>query len=108
MFNIKQIIEGWRNDLIPPENLKDIIKQVSEERLEICNACPYNSTLAKENGYKTIRLDYHCTSCGCPLRSKTKSLSSSCPLSKWEAFISDEDLKKLQDESNTKSDNKGT
>lgn len=90
-MSAREIIEGWRNHLIPPKDLKEVIKKVSEERLEICSTCPKQSENAKADGYKTIRIDLHCTACGCPLASKTKSLSSKCPLGKWEAITTDEE-----------------
>jgi hypothetical protein len=83
-----QIYEGWRNDLFPPEKLKDIINKVSEERLAICNSCPEHSSNKKE--YKTVRFDEHCTNCGCTLSAKTKSFSSECPLKKWKAVMTEE------------------
>lgn len=91
MSNIKQVIEGWRNHLIPPEELKELINTVSKERLSICLSCPKQSENAKSLGHKTIRTDLHCTLCGCPLITKTKSLSSKCPANPplWEAIATD-------------------
>lgn len=79
-LNFKQILEGWRNHKIPPKELKEQIKKVSEERLAICNKCP----LYSKNVYPGTRSMY-CTECGCPLKPKTKCLSCSCPLTptKW-------------------------
>jgi hypothetical protein len=82
MSKIDQIIEGWRNKIIPPEHLKDIIDKVSNERMEICIKCPLcsinvNSALTK------IRPDVHCTDCGCTLSIKTACLSCECPKEKW-------------------------
>jgi hypothetical protein len=68
--------------------------------MAICKDCPFNSTNAKLKGYKTIRKDEHCTECGCTLAPKTKCLSCSCPLSKWEAEITDEQEKTINDETN--------
>lgn len=95
-LNFKEIIEGWRNDLIPPKDLKQLIEDVSVERLEICSGCPFQSDNAKLNGYKTYRFDLHCISCGCPLQKKTKSLSSECPKGKWGAVASDEDRYEIE------------
>ena len=73
---LNQIYEGWRNKLVPPEELKDVIEQVSAERLALCESCLYHSKF-----HNSIRLDDHCTQCGCTLSAKTKCLSCSCPLS---------------------------
>lgn len=84
-----QIYEGWRNKLFPPEDLKGLIKQVSEQRLAICRGCSYNSI---NRGKHSIRFDEHCTECGCPLDAKTKCLSCSCGLTppKWENVLTEE------------------
>lgn len=84
---LMDIYEGWRNNLIPPSHLKDIIKKVSDERMVICDMCEYNSKF-----HKTIRPDVHCTDCGCTLSAKTKCLSCSCelPVPKWGAVLTDE------------------
>jgi len=76
------IITGWRNHFIPPEELKEVIKQVSEERLAICEQCPLHSKHLKNS----LRPDAHCTSCGCTLIMKTKVLAEQCPTGKWKAI----------------------
>ena len=73
-----QLLEGWRNNLIPPSNIKELIKKVGEERMAICEQCPHHS-----KNHKTIRPDAHCTNCGCTLAAKTKCLSCECPIKKW-------------------------
>jgi len=80
MSKLDEIIEGWRNNLFPPLEKKEIIKTISEERMKICNECPFISTK-----HSSIRPDVHCTKCGCTLAAKTKSLNSACPEKKWEA-----------------------
>ena len=82
---VSQIYEGWRNNLLPPKELKETIKTTSEERLAICEACDYHSKNRKN--YKTVRPDDHCTNCGCTLAAKTKCLSCSCPINKWVALV---------------------
>lgn len=75
----KQIYEGWRNNLFPPEQMKEVIETVYKERMAICNECPFHSKFHKTG----VRLDDHCTDCGCVLVAKTKCLSCSCPQGKW-------------------------
>lgn len=75
-LKISEIIEGWRNKLVPPEELKDIITVVSKNRNIICMNCKFHSRFH----YTPLRPDDHCTHCGCTLSAKTKCLSCSCPL----------------------------
>lgn len=91
---LKEIMEGWRNRIIPPEKLKEKINEIAAKRLEICRACEYDSLNAKPNNG---RIDEHCTYCGCTLYFKTACLSCSCPLNKWTAELDpqeDEQLRK--------------
>ena len=79
--------------MIPPHELKQQIEQIGEHRLSICRECDYNSEVKKKKfDYKTVRPDEHCTNCGCTLSAKTKCLSCSCPIKKWEALQLDESL----------------
>lgn len=96
-IKIKQILEGWRNDsILAPKELKALIMSASNERLKICEGCELNSNKAKENGYSTMRIDYHCTNCGCPLKKKTKCLSCNCPIGKWSAVLTKEQEEELK------------
>jgi len=92
-INFSQIYEGWKNNLFPAKELRSYIKDVSNERMSICEDCALISTK-----HKTKRPDVHCTDCGCTLSAKTKCLSCECPLKKWEAVMSsreeEESLKK--------------
>jgi hypothetical protein len=82
-MKIKQIAEGWKNHLFPSEEKRESIEEISNERIDLCRGCSENS-LNKKN-YSSIRIDEHCTLCGCTLSAKTKSFSSECPLGKWKA-----------------------
>lgn len=88
-MSLNQIIEGWKNHLLPEERQKAFLQQVSNERLAICNACEEHSSNKKN--YKTMRPDAHCAECGCTLSAKTKCLTCECPLSKWLAQPMPED-----------------
>lgn len=85
MSKLSQIYEGWRNNLIPPKKLQEVIALTSTTRLAICDSCPHHSKF-----HKTIRVDDHCTHCGCTLAAKTKCLSCACPINKWEAVVTEE------------------
>jgi hypothetical protein len=94
-MGLKQIFEGWRNHIHPPEYLKEKIEEVSSERMAICRECPFNSI---NSGYSGIRKDEHCTKCGCTLAAKTKCLSCKCPIDNWGAEITPEEEKIIDDE----------
>ncbi len=83
-ISFSQIYEGWKNNLFPAKEMRKYIKEVSEERMAICEDCALISTK-----HKTIIPDVHCTDCGCTLAAKTKCLSCQCPLEKWKAVMSD-------------------
>lgn len=80
-MSLNQIYEGWKNHLLPEENKEAFINSVSIHRMAICRICEEHSYNKKN--YKTIRIDEHCTNCGCTLAAKTKCLSCKCPLDKW-------------------------
>jgi hypothetical protein len=93
-LNLSHILEGWRNHLLPPAKLREVIEQTSNERLEICRACEHNSEVIRSNGKtptQNWRKDEHCDICACPLMQKTKALHSFCPLNppKWGPVATD-------------------
>lgn len=97
MLNFSQIYEGWKNKLIPSADMKEQIEAVSAERMEVCNGCPhYSENKKKDLGYKTVRPDAHCTSCGCTLSAKTRCLSCSCPRDLWKALMTDEQYDEIR------------
>lgn len=79
MGRIKEIVDGWSNHLFGNKSIEDIAKK----RMSICKKCPENSFNKKEKF--TLRIDEHCTLCGCTLSAKTKSPDSECPLLKWKS-----------------------
>lgn len=105
-MKLSQVWEGWRNKLLPPAELKELIEKTAKERLEICEKCTYHSEVrSRKLGYKIRRPDVHCTHCGCTLSAKTRCLSCSCPIKLWEAVLSEEEddklIKELEDERDT-------
>lgn len=90
-MKLKQILEGWRNNVLPPSRLRRLINETGEDRIKICLNCPHHSRF-----HKTIRPDDHCTHCGCTLAAKTKCLSCSCPLNKWMAVATDEEEEQIK------------
>lgn len=95
MINWKHVLEGWRNHLLPQESLKSLIKETSDERLLICSKCIFHSS--NRINYFSIRIDRHCTICGCPEKALTKCLSCNCSLEEinekplWNAVITSEE-----------------
>ena len=89
-MSFSQILEGWRNHIIPPHEMKDVINKTSEERMSVCRNCEWFSKNRED--YKTLRPDEHCTNCGCTLSAKTKCLSCSCPINLWDAVTTDETI----------------
>lgn len=94
-----EILEGWRNDLFPPAQLKELIEQTQKERLAICLNCPYNSTEGKIMWRST------CKKCGCPLKKKTACLKCQCPIEKWMAEMDVDAEQKILKTINNEPDN---
>jgi hypothetical protein len=84
-MKLTQIYEGWKNHLLPEKKLKKLIDKVSVSRIEVCNNCEFHS-----KNHNTVRVDAHCTNCGCTLSAKTKCLSCKCPIEKWDAVMTKE------------------
>lgn len=86
MFNIHQIIEGWKNHLFPDSELKNKINEISKERLYKCKTCKFNSTPG--NITNTSR----CKACGCLLKPKSKCLSCNCGIEVYNSTNPNETL----------------
>lgn len=78
-MKLRHLIEGWRNNILPPRDKADLINQVSQSRMNKCNQCEKHS----KNHSTPLRPDDHCVECGCNLNAKTKCLDCDCPLKKW-------------------------
>lgn len=92
--NKGQILEGIKNSVFVRED----VEEVAHQRMQICNNC----ALLDVQGDGCIVpgtqpcCDERKGGCGCSLKLKTRSLSSSCPLEKWLAVMDEkeEDLLK--------------
>ena len=82
----KKIFEGITNSIIRDS----FVEQVSALRFEICNECPSKGKKCAVKGSAPC-----CNECGCSLGFKTRSLSSECPLGKWQAIATEEEEDKL-------------
>lgn len=88
-----QILEGVTNSIFKRED----VEEIAEERLQICRRCDVYDD--KGEGCLVPGTQPCCNEkkggCGCSLSLKTRSLSSECPLNKWNAEISEEEEEKL-------------
>lgn len=89
--NKGQILEGIANSVFKKEH----VEEIAQERMAICKMC---SLYTMDNEGCIVPGTTPCCNqtmggCGCSLNIKTRSLSSSCPLSppKWEAILSEEE-----------------
>lgn len=105
--NRRQIWDGLRNKLIKKEH----VEQVYEARMEICRGCRLYDTTGDGcaipgtapccNKNLTDILDgKEVNGCGCSLGLKARSLSSSCPLEKWKAIMTEKDENLLKSQLN--------
>jgi hypothetical protein len=77
------------------------IERVAMWRSEICSSCPLIDL--KGNKCEVPGTQPCCGDCGCSLKYKTRSMSSSCPHGRWYAIMTEEE----EDELNLKLDNHG-
>ena len=87
--NREQIFEVIKNSIIRDET----VEEISRLRYDICDECPRKGKKCAVKGTAPC-----CNECGCSLTFKTRSLSSDCPLGKWEAILTveqEEEIEKL-------------
>ena len=91
MSNYTEIIEGWNNYIFPNKK----VEYIAKTRALICAECPLYSIgicnplkkgkvvkdFTYENSIRKEGEEY--SGCGCPIATKTRSLSSKCPLGKF-------------------------
>ena len=87
--NRKGILEGVKNSIIRDELVEDIARM----RYDICDECEHIDNKGKECAVKGTQPC--CSECGCSLQFKTRSLSSECPLGKWQAIATEEEEDEL-------------
>ena len=84
-----QIMEGIKNNIFKRED----VERVADARMEICTNCPMYDLTGE--GCMVPGTEPCCNQdkggCGCSLTFKTRSLSSSCPMGRWEAEMSQEE-----------------
>lgn len=107
-MNWQHIYEGWKNHLFPEKDIKEAIDALYKQRLAICSSC-----IGYSNSGCTIPGTGPCCSskvvvgevdgvsvlgCGCSLKAKLKCPSCSCPVKKWEAVLSVDQQKEIENE----------
>lgn len=78
-----QILEGIANSIFSRQD----IEIIAEHRMAICDDCDKMDRKGEHclvPGTKPC-----CGECGCSLNFKTRALSSSCPLGKWNAEVTE-------------------
>lgn len=81
-----KIMEGIKNTVIRDE----FVENVAALRYQECDACPSKGDECVIPGTAPC-----CNECGCSLAFKTRSLSSECPLGKWEALVTEDEEDQL-------------
>tara|TARA_B100000768_G_C10935090_1_gene231266 strand:+ start:162 stop:476 length:315 start_codon:yes stop_codon:yes gene_type:complete len=89
--NIPSILEGIKNRIFTKEDVEEIAKI----RGNICEQCSKFDMIGHSCAVPGTAPC--CSSCGCILNLKVRSMSASCPDGKWAAFISKEDEDKFKD-----------
>lgn len=85
-MNVKDIAQGWfRVALDQVGLLPEHVKQESERRLQICNACEFRvgNTCSKMKQGKNVITNEIVVGCGCNNKAKSMADKSVCPASKW-------------------------
>jgi hypothetical protein len=84
-----QILEGVKNNIFKRED----VEQIASYRMDICTNCPIYD--ASGEGCMVPGTQPCCNQdkggCGCSLNFKTRSLSSSCPMGRWDAELNEEE-----------------
>lgn len=91
MSNYTEIVEGWGNFLFPDKKVEYeakmravICAECSLYNLGICNPLKEGEAVRDFTYKKEERKKGELyKGCGCPIATKTRSMSSKCPLGKW-------------------------
>lgn len=88
--NRKQILEGLKNKIFKQEHVEAVAKERWEQHCVRCESLDRGGKKCTVSGTQPC-----CGECGCSLGLKIRSLSSSCPLNKWHALMTDEEEDEL-------------
>jgi|LakMenEpi03Aug12_release.lakeMendotaPanAssembly.Ray.scaffolds.fasta_scaffold122566_4 hypothetical protein len=93
-----KILEGVANSVFKTEH----VEEIHDHRMAICQSCPFLQSKGQKN---CVAPGTHpcCPQCGCSLKFKLRSLTSSCPEGYWDAVLTqdeEDDVKKSIDNQN--------
>lgn len=93
--NKNLILEGVMNSIFKKED----VEFIATKRMEICRACDLYDTSGEGCVVKGTQpcCNEQKGGCGCSLEFKTRSLSSACPLNKWEAILTEQEEDTLRE-----------
>jgi len=80
-----KIAEGIKNNIFKTKDVEDI----AFYRNQICIVCEHIDHIGKNCAVPGTQPC--CSECGCSLKFKTRSLSSSCPKDFWKAEVTEEE-----------------
>jgi len=89
--NLPSIMEGIKNRVFTNNEVEEIAKI----RWDICTRCRNFDTIGSSCAVPGTAPC--CSDCGCILNLKVRSMSASCPIGEWNAFMDEETEKKLKD-----------
>jgi lipoate synthase len=76
MIDFNEVIQSW----IIKFNPTDLEKELSKERLTICQNCVYYTEILKKRKWSTV-----CGECNCPIAAKIfTSKANSCRIGNWD------------------------
>ena len=73
MIDINLLYEGYKSLVIKDSR----VEEIALKRLNECSRCKSSSSI----------IYYHCIECGCYIPAKVRSISSRCPLGKWDKEV---------------------
>ena len=104
---LKKIKNIWKNKRLILEGMfnyyftRKKIEKIASYRYDICSTCPLIDL--KGDKCEVPGTQPCCSSCGCSLKYKTRSMSSACPEGRWFAVMTEEE----EDDLNAKLENHG-
>ena len=88
--NMPSILEGIKNRIFT----RDDVEEIAKIRWDICTRCRNFDTIGHSCAVPGTAPC--CKDCGCILNLKVRSMSASCPIGEWAAFMNKDDEEKLK------------